>query len=166
MNAVGSLILTGSLFMGAGHLVGSARAQGGGGPPGFDPEEFRQRMMERFRDQMEVKDDGEWKIIETRIQKVMEARMAGGGFGAGMGGPRGGGPGRGPGGMGQGSPEGQALMKALEEKSPAEVIKAKLAQAREARKLNEAKIERAQEELKQVLSVRQEAVAFMMGLVK
>ena len=49
-------------------------------------------MMDRFREQFEVKDDDEWKLIQDRIEKVMEARRAAGGFG-GMGFGRPGGPG-------------------------------------------------------------------------
>jgi hypothetical protein len=151
-----------------------------------DPEEMRQRMSERMREQFGVTDDAEWKIIEGKIQKVNEARRAVGGgmgFGAmgGFGGRRGGGDGdradrggqgnRGGGNRfggfgGEPSPEVAELQKAIEAKASADDIKAKLAKVREARKANEAKLEAAQEDLKKVLSVRQEAVAVMMGLLK
>ena len=149
-------------------------------------EEFRQRMSERMREQFGVTDDAEWKIIEGKIQKVTEARRAvgGGGFAAmgGFGGRRGGGEGdraergdrgdrggegrRGFGGFGEPSPEVAELQKAIEAKASADEIKTKLAKVREARKANEAKLEAAQDDLKKVLSVRQEAVAVMMGLLK
>ena len=153
-----------------------------------DPEQFRQRMAERMREQFGVTDDAEWKIIEGKIQKVTEARRAvgGGGFAAmgGFGGRRGGGDGDraergdrgdrgdrgGEGGRRFGgfepSPEVADLQKAIESKASADEIKTKLAKVREARKANEATLEAAQEDLKKVLSVRQEAVAVMMGLVK
>lgn len=156
-----------------------------GGPR--DPEEMRQRMSERMREQFGVTDDAEWKVIEAKIQKVTEARRAtGGGFGGGMafagrrGGP-GGGDGdrgerperggeerrRGFGGFGgEPSPEVEDLRKAIDAKASADEIKTKLAKVREARKANEAKLEAAQEDLRKVLTVRQEAVAVMMGLVK
>jgi hypothetical protein len=160
----------------------AARAQDANRGP-RDPEEFRQRMAERLREQFGVTDDAEWKIIEGKIQNVTEARrMAGGGMGfGGMGGfagrrgggepaDRGGqGARRGPGGPGFGGPpsaEVEELRKAIEAKAPADEIKAKLAKVREARKANEAKLEAAQEELRKVLSVRQEAVAVMSGLLK
>lgn len=77
-----------------------------GGPGNFDPEQMRQRMMERMRDQFGVKDDAEWKVLSDRLNAVMEARrnaMTGSGFG--MGGP--GGPGgRMGGGDRQGGPGG------------------------------------------------------------
>jgi len=160
-------------------------AQDGNRP---DPEEIRQRMAERMREQFGVTDDAEWKIIEGKIQKVTEARravggggFAMGGFGGRRGGPgggdgdraergnRGGGEGRrgGAGGFGgEPSPEREELQKAIDSKASADEIKTKLAKVREARKANEAKLEAAQEDLKKVLSVRQEAVAVMMGLVK
>ena len=49
-----------------------------GGPGGFDPEQMRQRMMERYREQLEVTGDAEWKLIEERINKVSEARREAG----------------------------------------------------------------------------------------
>lgn len=155
--------------------------RGGGGPR--NPEEMRQRMMERTREQFGVTDDAEWKVIEAKIQKVNEARRATGGgfamgaFGGRRGGPGGDGdrPGRGGEGGGGGrrggfggepSPEVEDLRKAIDAKASPDEIKAKLAKVREARKANEAKLESAQEDLRKVLSVRQEAVAVMMGLVK
>ena len=178
----------------AGSTATITQAQERGQRP--DPEEMRQRMSERMREQFGVTDDAEWKIIEGKIQKVTEARRAVGGgmgFGAmgGFGGGRGGRPGgpggdtaaagggdgnrrRGGGGGGGGfggfggepSAEVQDLQKAIEAKASADEIKTKLAKVREARKANEAKLEVAQEDLKKVLSVRQEAVAVMMGLLK
>ncbi|MGZ8900964.1 MAG: hypothetical protein ACXW3Z_12790 [Limisphaerales bacterium] len=163
-------------------------AQNRRGPGGGqrDPEEMRQRMTERMREQFGVTDDAEWKVIEGKIQKVTEARRAtGGGFGGGMAfGARRGGPG-GPGGDGERggdrggegrrgfggpggepSPEVEDLRKAVDAKASADEIKTKLAKVRETRKANEAKLEAAQEDLCKVLTVRQEAVAVMMGLVK
>lgn len=146
----------------------------------FDPAQMRQRMMERYREQLEVTDDAEWKLIEGRIEKVITARMevGGGGFFGRRGGP--GGPG-GQGGGGQGgdntqrrprgfgadaSPEGEALQKAIEAKAPADEVKSKLAKLRESRKAKEVQLEKAQEDLRKVLSVRQEAQAVLAGLLK
>lgn len=138
-------------------------------------------MMERMKERFEVTNDDEWKIISERLQKVTAARTATGtGFGAfGRGGP--GGPG-GPGGQGgdraqggggggggrrgEASPEADELQKALDAKASKDEIKAKIARLRDARKANEGKLEKAQEELRAVLNIRQEAVAIMMGLLK
>ena len=146
----------------------------------FDPEQARQRMMDRYKEQLEVKDDAEWKLISERIEKVTAARRevgfgGGGGFGrGGRGGP--GGPGGGTGGDqaaagrgafgGQPSPEAEALRKAIEAKAPADELKSKLAKFREARKVKEANLEKVQEDLRKVLTPRQEAVAVLAGLLK
>jgi hypothetical protein len=156
---------------------GDLAAQGRGN---FDPEEFRQRAMERYRERLEVKSEDEWKLIETRITKVMEARRELGGGAGGMAAFGRGGPGGRPGGGdaqrgggggggfrgGEQSAEEQALDKAIEDKAPAEEIKAKLAKVREARKAKQANLEKAQEELRKVLSVRQEAISYRMGLLQ
>jgi hypothetical protein len=63
-------------------------------------------------------------------------------------------------------PESQALRKAVEDKASAEVLKAKMAAVREARKANEAKLQQAQDDLKAVLTTQQEAVAMLLGLVR
>jgi hypothetical protein len=151
-----------ALCVSAGQAQAQGRGQGGGN---FDPEEWRQRMMERYKEALEVKNDAEWKIIEDRLNKVMEARReVGFGFGGrgmmGGGGRRGGGPGA------DANPEAEALQKALEAKASTEEIKTALAKYREARKTKEAALAKAREELKKVLSVRQEATMVMMGLLE
>jgi hypothetical protein len=161
-----------------------AQGQGGGGGQGgqgrgqrggnFDPAQMQQRMMDNMREQFGVKDDAEWKIISERVQKVMEARRDsafGGGMRMGMrpGGPGGdaaGGPGgQGRRGFGASSPEGEALAKAIESKASKDELKSAMGKYRDARKANQAKLEQAQEELKKVLSVEQEAVALQLGMV-
>ncbi len=147
----------------------------------MDPQEIQkmiqQRMMETFRERLEVTDDAEWKIIEERLSKVTQARMAtmadGGGmmgFGGmgGRGGPGGGGP---PGGrglqslFGQPSAESQALQQAIDSKASAAEIKSRLAKFQAARKEKQANLVKAQNELRQVLTPRQEAIAALMGLI-
>jgi hypothetical protein len=138
---------------------------------------MQKMMMDRYREQLGVKDDEEWKLIETRIQKVTEARMAvgfrgPGGFGGRRGGP--GGPG-GPGGQGNNgrrgfggepSPEQEALQKAIDDNASADVVKSKLSAFRASVKDKEAKLEAAQDDLRKVLSVKQEAAAVLGGLLK
>ena len=162
------------LSLGAGKLAAQER-QDRPGRGNFDPEQMRQRMMERYREELEVKNDDEWKLIEARITKVSDARREIG-FGGGMrfgGGRRGGDTGgggdqggrRGFGG-GTPSPEVESLQKAIEAKAPADELKAKLAKVREARKQKEANLAKAQDELRKVLSVRQEASAVLLGLLQ
>lgn len=144
----------------------------------FDPEQMRQRMMERTREQLGVTKDEDWKIIQPKLEKVMEARRDSGGFG-GMGRMMGPPPGRTPGGDNNAAPqdpnrrrmgppqnpEVEALMKSLEAKASTEEIKAKLAKVREARKDREAKLAQAQEDLRKILTVRQEAMLVGMGMM-
>lgn len=161
------------LSMGSQNVM--AQGQGRQGRGNFDPEQFRERMMSRMREQLDVKDDAEWKIIETRLEKVMEARReagpGGGGFGAFGRGPRGGGDQGGGGGGRRGfgpepSPEQEALQKAIESNASTDEIKAKLAKVRAARQQKEAELEKAQADLKQVLSAKQEAQCVLMGMLR
>jgi len=177
--AVGSL--AGLLCVGT-----QANAQDRGGRGNFDPAQFRERMMEDLRDRLEVKDDTEWKALEPLIGKVMDARMATfrGGMGpGGMGrmGRRnggndnnnaGGGGGGGNGGGGrrnffnqEPSPEAEALQRAIDGKASKEEMKAALAKYVEARKQKQADLEKAQADLRGVLTLRQEAIATMAGLL-
>src|SRR6266567_3775528 len=128
--------------------------RGGGNGGNFDPEQFRQRMMDRYKEALEVKSDDEWKIISERIDKVMTAQreMRLGGFGA-FGGRRGGGNGDAPdnGGRrnrfgGEPGPDAQALQKALDAKASSDELKTKLAKLRAAQKEKEATLASAQEE--------------------
>jgi len=183
MKTLNRLVIVGGVslvvFLGAGPVSAQQR-QGRGNA---DIEQFRQRMMERYREELEVKSDDEWKVIQGRIEKVVEARrevgLGGpmGGMAFGRGGRRGGdGPDQQSGGNGQGgrrafgggtpSPEAEALQKAVESKASADELKAKLAQYREARKEKQAKLEKAQDELRKLFSVRQEASAVLMGLLQ
>ena len=160
-----------------------AAPQGAPGGPGgrqgrgnWDPEQMRQRMMERIREQLAVKDDSEWGVIESRIKKINDARSGmGRGFGGfgGPGGPGGqGGPGgrqggrQGPGGFGQPNPDAEALQTALDSGASADDIKSKLTAYRAAAKQKEAQLEKAQDELRQLLTVKQEARAVLLGLLK
>lgn len=144
------------------------RRRGGGD---FDPAQMRERMMERYREAFEVKSDDEWKVLEGRIGKVTDAQRDSR-MGMGFRGPRreggaqnGGDRPRNPFG-GEPSPEAEALQKALESKASNEEIKSRLAKYREVRKTKEAALEKAQDDLRKVLSVRQEATAVAMGLLK
>jgi hypothetical protein len=140
----------------------------GGGRGNFDPAQMQQQMMDRMKEQFGVTDDAEWKVITDRLAPVMELRRAagggGGGFGlrGGMGGPGGGRGGRGG---GAASPEQDALRQAIQDKLPDAEIKSRLDRVREVRKANEEKLAKAQDDLRAVLSVRQEAMAVMYGLL-
>jgi hypothetical protein len=169
-----------AFLLSAGSLVAQDNQPGGGrggrgGPGGFggDPAQMQQRMLENIREQMAVKDDAEWKIIEERIIKVNEARRDVGFGGSGMrrmfrrpGGDnndQGNRPRFGP----EPSAEEQALDKAIDNKNASkDELKAAMAKYRTAQKDKQAKLEAAQEELKKVLDTKQEALLLSMGLVK
>ena len=148
-------------------------AQGRGN---FDPAQMRQRMLDNFKERLEVTSDAEWKIISERIEKVMDAqretRVGGGMFGRG--GRRGGGDnagdnnGRGnrPNPFAADNPDVDALQKAVDAKASSDELKAKLAKVRESLKEKEANLVKAQAELRKVLSVRQESIAVLAGLLK
>lgn len=143
---------------------------GGGGRGNFDPAEFQKRMMDRLKEQLEITDDKEWQAIEPMIQKVTDARMAigfgGRGFGGRGGGPGGqGGPGGGRGGFGQPNPDAEALQKAIDAKASNAELKAALDKYTASRKAKQAELEKAQANLRKVLTPRQEAVATLNGLL-
>ena len=151
--------------------------QNGGGRGNFDPAQAQEQMLTRLREQFGVTDDAEWKLISDRITVVSELRRSAGGgvggFGGGRGGPGGGGPGGGGpggqgggrGGRGGGSPEADALRQAVTDNLPEAELKSRMARLREVRKANEEKLAKAQEDLRAVLGVKQEAVAVMFGLL-
>src|SRR5579884_2341559 len=155
-------------------LIGTGRVQAQRGGPA----QWRQNRIDRLKEEMDVKDDAEWKLIEAGINKVMDAQMAlmadrgramfgrrnrGGDTSSTSSSDNGG---RRGGFFGQPSPEVEDLQKAIDNKAPAEEIKAKLAKVREASAAKEANLAKAQDELKALLTSRQEAIAVLNGLLK
>jgi len=186
---VGGQVLAQQDTGGAGGGAPGGGPGGPGGPGGFgrmDPEQMRQRMMDSVREHLDVKDDAEWKLISERLQKVMDAQrelrsvngqgMMGrmmrppGGGGAGQD-TAGGGQGRrrggfgGPFGGGEPSAESEALQKAIDDKVSADSLKEKMTKLRDARKDKEAKLLKAQDQLRELLTVRQEATAVLFGVL-
>jgi hypothetical protein len=177
-----ALLVAALLALGGLTSTASAQEQRRGN---FNPEEMRARMAERMRELLEVKNDDEWKLISARLEKVREARdkvrAFSGDFrimfsreGGDQGGDRNrtpGGPGggtRGPGGFGGGTPnpDVEAFSKAVQNKAPTDELKQRMARVRDARKAAEADYEKVSEELRQLLTVRQEAVLVAIGTLK
>ena len=171
-------VLSSVLLLGANKVMSQNGQPGGGNFAGgnFDPAQIQKMIMDRFREQLEVKDDAEWKIIEERIQKVNDARREVGSGGMGMlgglmrrGGGNGGQGGGGRRGFGAFAPtplpEEEALQKAVDAKASNEELKTAMAKLLAARKAKQAALEQAQAQLRQVLSVRQEAIAGLAGLL-
>ncbi|MCL5278389.1 MAG: hypothetical protein M1376_00590 [Planctomycetes bacterium] len=157
----------------------------GGGPGGFDPAQMRQRMAERMKEMLGA-DDQAWKVMEPRLMKVMELnRQANAGgrgmmfgmFGRGRGGPGGPGGDQGPQAERRGrGPQGEqtALEKAMtqlrttleNQSATSEEIKTQLTAVRSAREKARQELAVAQQELKKILTLRQEAMLVEMGMLE
>lgn len=162
---------------GGGGGGGGGRRGGGGG--NFDPAQARQRMLDRYKETLEVTKDDEWQALQPRIEKVMDARTGmGGGMGRGMfGGGRRGGAAQNADANAQGAqqrrtrpgqtpmPEAEALQKAIDDKAPPAELKAALAKYSDARKAKQEQLKAAQEDLRKLLTPRQEAIASLNGLL-
>ncbi len=149
-----------------GDVGGRRRGQGGGN---FDPAQFQQRMMERIQERLGFTNETEWAAVQPLVQKVFDARREVGFGGFGRGGPGGGGGNNDQGGnrrgFGQPNPDAEALQKAIDDKVPAAQLKAAVEKYRAAHKEKEAKLAAAQENLRKVLTPRQEAQAILLGLM-
>ena len=170
----------------AGGGPGGAGGPGGPGGPGggrFDPAQMRQMMAQRMKEQLGA-DDEAWKVLEPRVTKVMDLNRQAQGGGRGMfgmmGGMRGQRGGNNAGGQGtQGNRRGpqqdpatmtpvdkaqEQLQTTLDNQSATpEEIKKNLTALREAREKAKQELATAQQELKKILTVRQEAQLVMMG---
>ena len=151
---------------------------GGGGRGGFrnmDPAQMQQRIMDNIKEDFGYTNETEWNAVKPLFQKVMDARRDVGFGGGGMGrmfrnrdrnnGDQGGNrPPRG-GFFGQPSPEAEALQKAIDDNAPTAQVKAALARYEASQKAKRAKLTEAQENLRKVLSTKQEAQATLLGLL-
>lgn len=156
---------------------------GGGGFGGgnFDPaqmqKQMQQMMLQNYQEQLGITNDADWNAILPLIQKVMDAQQALNGGMGGMGRMFGGRGGRGgmggPGGGGgfgamfgqQADPAATALQTAVDNDSPKEQIKDLLTKYQAVQKAKQDKLAQAQADLRAVLSVKQEAVATLIGLL-
>jgi len=166
-------VSTGNLFAQDDNGGGGGGGQRGGRGGGWDPAQMQQRMNERIKERFGSTDD-EWKAIEPLVTKVNEARMAvaaggmrnmfGGGRnrGGGQGGDQSNRPRFGP----EPSAEETALSDAIEKDASKDDLKAKMAAVRKVKAAKEEELKTAQDNLKKVLTTKQEAVALEMGLVR
>lgn len=139
---------------------------GAGGGGGFDPAQMRQRMMDFMKERLGASDD-EWQAISPKLEKVMQlSRDASGGGMRGMFGRRGGGD------QQQQQPQSAVQQKAkdlqdaIEANAPAADIKAKMQALRDARAAARQELTKAQEDLKGLLTQKQEATLLMMGMLE
>ncbi|HEX7577894.1 MAG TPA: hypothetical protein VF430_07655 [Verrucomicrobiae bacterium] len=143
--------------------------------PNFDPQQIQQmikqvqqRFLTSLRDQMEVTNDTEWNAMEPLLNKVVQAEtesMISGMGGMGMirmfMGNRGGNIPS----LGQSDPEGDALQKLLDDGAPTRQIRDALARYNDARKRKADELTRNREQLRKILTPRQEAILVLSGLL-
>jgi len=168
-----------ALILSAGSVSAQNENAGGGGGGGrrgggnFDPAQMQQRIMENTRTDLGFTNDTEWKVVQPLVQKVMDARRDVG-FG-GMGrmfrnrdrnnGDQAGGNNRRNFGQ-QPSPEAEALQKAIDDNAPKAQIKTALEKYQASQKAKRARLAEAQENLRKVLNMKQEAQATLDGLLE
>ncbi|MDD5350595.1 MAG: hypothetical protein PHQ12_10325 [Chthoniobacteraceae bacterium] len=157
----------------------AATPAGTPGAPNRDRmDQFRQWMHETMKTSLKATDE-EWSVIEPLLEKVetkqreaLVGRFAafGGRRGGNRGGDRGGDRGARPGGDRPApavSPETEALKTALETEGTAPAdIKAKLEALRASRKKAAAELDQAREDLRKVLTLRQEAALVTFGILE
>ena len=167
-----AVVLGAMAVLGIGFAVAQEAGPGARGARGrFDPAQMRQRNMDRIKESLGATDE-EWVVLQPRIEKVSTLSREAGGFGGGrmFRGARQGG-GRTEGGE-QPQPQTpvakatQDLQTTLENKDakPAE-IKAKLTALREAREKAKQDLAKARQQLRDLVSVRQEAQLVLMGML-
>jgi hypothetical protein len=194
MNIKGLLAMAGmGLALSFGVAKVEAQAAGGGGGGGFgggggrnfDPAQFRQMIMDNMREQLEVTNDAEWKVIGDQVQKVFDAQREQG-FGGGLNMMRmlrrnnnnngqGGGNAQGGGRRASGlatafgadipDPEGEALQSAIDRNASEAELKAAIAKVAAVRKQKQVKLDQARSGLRDLLTPRQEAIAVTLGLL-
>jgi hypothetical protein len=178
-----------ALFCGAGTVSaqngggynGGGNGGGGGGFGGgrgnFDPAQFQQRMLDGIRDQLGFTNDSDWDAVQPLVQKVLDARRdVGGGNNMRMmfrnrnrdqnGGDNNNNRFRNNPFFGQPSPEAQALQTAIDNNAPDEQVKDLLDRYRASQEKKQATLKTAQENLRAVLTVKQEATATLLGLLE
>ncbi len=163
---------------GPGGPGGPQGMQGGPGGRQFDPARMREMMEQRMREQLGATEQ-EWKVLGPRVMKVSELNRQISGFGRGFGGPgfggRRGGPMGGPQGGQPGAPQreltevekaSEQLQTTLEDTAATpDKIKAQLTALRAAKEKTKQELAVAQQELRKVVTVRQEAQLVLMGML-
>lgn len=144
----------------------------------LDPAQLQERVMTRYRERLEAKEDEEWNRLKPKIEKVLaaqrEGRLTGTGLArrttstdaAGDENANRRRENRQPEAGTVTDPDVAALRAAVEANASAAELKPKLAKVREKIKAREAALADAREDLRKELSPRQEAIAAMMGLLR
>jgi hypothetical protein len=157
---------------------------GGGGRGNRDPAEMRLRMESRLKELLGASDQ-EWAVLQPKVEKLMDAqRLQMAGRGAGMAqlfrpdrGDRGGNNNNGgnnnrpnrPDRPDENSPVAvrtRELQDAIRDNASPDVLKAKLAALRDARTKAHDQYAKAQQELRELLTLKQEATLIMLGMLE
>ena len=166
-----------ALGLGSGNVAAQQRQGWRGMDPQQIQQQIQQRVMEFLRDKLVVTNDAEWGVIEVRLTNVIQFKMQtmlGGGtglmgmrFGGNDGGTDGGGLGqfvRGLLGF-EPMPEAEALQKAIDDHASPVELKKSLAKYVEGRKRKQAELGKAQANLREVLTLHQEATLVLVGIL-
>jgi hypothetical protein len=170
---------------GGANYGGGGNFNNGGGRQGFDMSQvisqFIPQLAAGFRQQLSVTNDDDWNAIEPRLEKAVKLKIevllsgldalpsALGASGGGMGGMGG----MGVMGMmsmmgignGMTDPTLDALQQALDGNAPAAEVKAAMAKVRDSRQQKRAELAKAQQDLKDILTTRQEAKLLRLGVI-
>lgn len=139
------------------------RQPGGQGGRGGDPAQMRERMMQNLREQMQASEE-EWTVLAPKIEKVQTIQRESRGMGGWGRGGRGGDQQEPTTEVGRASRDLRTVLQ-NENASGEEITKA-LTAYRAAREKANAELAAAREDLKAVLTPRQEAILVMMGMVE
>lgn len=136
-------------------------------PAAVNVAENEARALAKLRERLAVEEDDEWAVIAERVTKVETLRRS---LAVGPNGPRAGAAAgdkakRNARPAGSTNPEMDALRAAVGDQYPDAEIKSRLARAHETYLRKEADLRKAQGELRAVLTIRQEAIAVMAGLL-
>ena len=168
------------VFVFTGQVWSQPAGKGPDRRPSRDPDQRRQMFTGNLRKTLDFSEE-EWQIIEPRLQKVVTLSAKSSGMGGRKGGPMGqvrsGGKGKDDTGNQTGqsrSPREQTAMGSLledlntvlksEDATPSQ-IEEKLAAVRVAREESKIDLAKAQAELRELLTLRQEALLVMMGIL-
>ena len=130
-----------------------------------NPADAQARVLDRLREKLDVTDDTEWALIMERMTTIDEIRRTLWTSSASSRGPLPGTEKNKRKSGSSGNPERDALRSAVSDNLPDAEIKSRLARAHEIHRRNEARLAQAQANLRAVLSIRQEAVVVMAGIL-
>jgi hypothetical protein len=178
-NLAPALIISSILAAGSNGLAQTSTNRPAMNPQGFanmDSQQMQQMaqqmMMNNIKEQLAITNNDEWNIIQPRLAKVINIRIQtlfSTGMGM-MGGMRRGnaqdGGFRGFPGMRQSDPDMEALQKQLDSNASDSQINAAMTKLRNNRKAKAAELAKAQDDLRSVLSVRQEAILVSSGMLE